>query len=252
MSSPVLLAIDLGTTGNRAILFDKDQNILAKAYQEFPQYFPQPGWVEHNPEEIWETTRSVIAQAIAESKLIPHKLFLLELPINEKPFSFGIKPRENQFTTLLCGNAVELPTGAQNESGRSRTFSSSADGAFSIRIFRERNCNGFWKNFLQNQNICVGTIDTWILWKLTGGKVHATEPGNASRTLLMNLARAEWDKDLLKFFGVPREMLPLIRPSDSYFGDIDPTLLVYQFLFVLFWEINKLLFCARMFCARNV
>ncbi|QQS59483.1 glycerol kinase GlpK [Candidatus Peregrinibacteria bacterium] len=223
MKNQLLLAIDLGTTGNRAILFDKDQNIVAKAYQEFPQYFPKPGWVEHDPEEIWESTCAVIAQVIAESKVDPSSII-----------SAGIT---NQRETIVIwdkttGKPVYNAIVWQCRRTADRCAKMKAEGAEpSIRqrtglsldpYFSGTKLQWLLEKFPYKPEYICGTIDTWILWKLTGGKVHATEPGNASRTLLMNLARSEWDKDLLKFFGVPREMLPLIRPSDSHFGDIDP------------------------------
>src|ERR1051326_430086 len=208
----LILAIDLGTTGNRAIVFDRETNVVAKSYREFKQLFPKPGWVEHDPVEIWESTRAVIAEAVAQVD-------------TRQIVAVGIT---NQRETIVSwdrktGQPLHNAIVWQDRRTAARCEELKRDGA--EREIHQRTglvCNPYFSAtkiewLLQNvpaaRRGVFGTIDSWILWKLTDGRVHATDVSNASRTMLFNLRERKWDERLLTIFGVPREMLPEVRAS---------------------------------------
>jgi glycerol kinase len=224
MQEPMLiLAIDLGTTGNRAIVFDHETRIVTQSYREFQQLFPQPGWVEHDPTEIWETTRAVIAEAVAQ---VDAKQIVAIGIANQRETIVSWEPRTGQ----PLHNAIVW----QDRRTAARCAELRRDGF--AKIIHERTglvCDPYFSAtkiewLLQNvpatrQGI-FGTIDSWIVSKLTGGRVHATDVSNASRTMLFNLRERRWDDELLKHFGVPRETLPEVRPTSGDFGALDPSL----------------------------
>lgn len=219
----LILAIDLGTTGNRAIVFDHETRVVAQSYREFRQLFPQPGWVEHDPAEIWKTTGDVIAEAIAQVDA-------------DQIVAVGIA---NQRETIVCwdpktGQPLHHAIVWQDRRTSARCAELRRDGF--AREIHERTglvCDPYFSAtkiewLLQNvpatRQGVFGTIDSWIVWKLTGGRVHATDVSNASRTMLFNLRERQWDDKLLKHFGVSRETLPDVRASSGEFGVLDPGL----------------------------
>jgi glycerol kinase len=219
----LILAIDLGTTGNRAIVFDHETRAVAKSYREFRQLFPQPGWVEHDPAEIWETTRAVIAEVLAQVDA-------------DQIAAVGVT---NQRETIVCwdprtGQPLHNAIVWQDRRTAARCAGMRRDG--SATTIHERTglvCDPYFSAtkiewLLQNvpttRRGIFGTVDSWIVWKLTGGRVHATDVSNASRTMLFNLRECRWDDELLKHFGVSREALPDVRPSSGEFGMVDPSL----------------------------
>jgi glycerol kinase len=205
----VILAIDQGTTGTTCLLVDEDLTIAGRGYAELPQHFPQPGWVEHDPDEIWESVLAAAEQAMVE-----------------EPDAIGITNQRE--TTLLWDRATGMPVAnaivwqdrrtadrcreLPRELIRERT-GLVPDAYFSATklewLLREHDRDG----------LAFGTVDSWLVWKLTGGCVHATDETNASRTLLASLDTLDWDDELLALFGVRRELLPEIRPSGSFFGE---------------------------------
>jgi glycerol kinase len=211
-----ILALDLGTTGNRAFLFDQAGNVVKQNYQELTQYYPQPGWVEHDAEEIWNATRSLIQsvgteQVKAIGLTVQRETCLLWDKTTGKPLHRAIVWQDRR-TAPFCNELRDLAL-AQEIYDRTGLV---IDAYFSATKLR----------WLLDQvddlsNVLAGTIDSWILWNLTGGKVHATDHSNASRTLLMNLKTCEWDENLLEIFGIPAQILPTIQPSLSYFGEFD-------------------------------
>lgn len=219
----LILAIDLGTTGNRAILFDPDTRVVAKAYREFRQIFPQPGWVEHDPAEIWTSTRAVIEEVVA--KVDPKQIVAVGVA-NQRETIVAWDPKTGQ----PLHNAIVW----QDRRTAARCEQLKRDGT--DREIRERTglvCDPYFSAtkiewLLQNvpatRHGVFGTIDSWILWNLTGGKVHATDVSNASRTMLFNLRARAWDDALLKTFGVKWEALPDVRASSDDFGSVDPKL----------------------------
>jgi glycerol kinase len=205
----VILAIDQGTTGTTCLLVDDELAIRGRGYAELPQRYPRPGWVEHDPEEIWQSVLAAADQAlVAEPDAIAitnqRETTLLWDRRTGKPAANAIVWQDRR-TAERC---AELP----RELLRERT-GLVPDPYFSATklewLLRGRDASG----------LAFGTVDSWLVWKLTGGRVHATDETNASRTLLCSLATLDWDDELLALFDVPRELLPEIRPSGSHFGE---------------------------------
>jgi glycerol kinase len=222
-TSKYILALDLGTTGNRAFIFDAGGKILGSGYKELTQYYPQPGWLEHNPEEIWNDTLWVMQTAIANSQITPSQIAAIGLTVQRetcllwdkttgKPLHNAIVWQDRR-TAPLC---YELQEKGYSQAVCDRT-GLVIDAYFSATKLKWLLDN---TDYSLNHTL-AGTIDTWILWKLTGGKVHATDHSNASRTMLMNLTTCEWDEWLLNLFKIPSEILPKIQPSLSHFGVTD-------------------------------
>jgi glycerol kinase len=233
MNEGYILAIDLGTTGNRAILFNREQEIAAKAYQEFPQYFPHPGWVEHDPLEIWYTTLNVIKAAVKEAKIKEDQIKAVSITNQrETTVIWDKKTGKPVYNAIVwqCRRTADYCEKLKNNQKITSMIRSKTgllpDAYFSgtkikwildqVKRVRQR---------AQKGELYFGTIDTWILWNLTGGKVHATDYSNASRTLLFNINTLKWDDELLKLFSIPRALLPEVKPSSGIFGKVDRKIL---------------------------
>jgi glycerol kinase len=217
-----VLALDQGTTSSRAIVFDRAGGIRALAQREFRQIFPHPGWVEHDPTEIWATQSAVVGEALAQAGIKARDVVAL-----------GITNQRE--TTLLWERATGRPVANAivwqdrrtapmcdelRAAGHGPTFAAKTglviDAYFSgtklawllehVPGARERAARG---------ELAFGTVDSWLLWQLTGGQLHATDPSNASRTLLFNILENRWDDELTGLLGVPREVLPSIVPSSG-------------------------------------
>ncbi|HEY9779004.1 MAG TPA: glycerol kinase GlpK [Leptolyngbyaceae cyanobacterium] len=227
-----VLALDLGTTGSRAVLFDAQGLIAGLAYKELTQYYPQPGWLEHNADEIWQSTQSLLQQVLQNTGIRASSVAAIGLSVQRetcllwdkttgKPLHNAIVWQDRR-TAPLCSRLKEL--GHEKEI-QSRTglvvdaYFSATKLAWLIEEV-QRSCSNV--NF---DNVLAGTVDTWVLWNLTGGQVHATDHTNASRTMLMNLADRDWDTTLLDLFGIPARMMPQIQPSLGIFGQTDRQLL---------------------------
>lgn len=226
MTKQYVMALDLGTTGNRAILFNKAGDIVGQAYKELTQYYPQPGWVEHDATEIWQQVQWAIKTAIGEANLDPSEIAAIGLTVQRetcllwdkttgKPLHKAIVWQDRR-TADMCAKLVDHKAEIYERSG----------------LFLDAYFSGTKLRWLLDKvqpenmdNVLAGTVDTWALWNLTDGKVHATDHSNASRTLLMNLATQQWDEKLLDIFGVPRSLLAEIKPSQGIFGYTDPSLL---------------------------
>ncbi len=217
-----LLALDQGTSSSRALVFGRDGRLLAVAQRELPQHFPQPGWVEHDAEQIWthqiECAREAVAKAGVKVSAIGitnqretvvlwdrktgqplHKALVWQdrrtAAFCEQLKAQGLEPRVRELTGLLLDpyfSATKLRWLLDNVAGA-----------------RERAARG---------ELAFGTIDSWLLWKLTDGKVHATDASNASRTLIYDIHRGDWSDELLAAFDIPRSLLPEVRPSSGVFG----------------------------------
>lgn len=223
-----VLAIDQGTTSSRAIIFDKSGSIVSTGQLEHEQIFPKPGWVEHNPEEIWNNTREVIGQALSKANLTRHDIAAIGITNQRetavvwnkntgKPVYNAIvwqDTRTQRIVDRLAGKegvdrykkTTGLPLATYFAGTKILWILENVDGA------RERAEAG---------DLLFGTTDTWVLWNLTGGVnggVHATDVTNASRTLLMDLQTLDWSDDMLTALDVPRAMLPEIRSSSEIFG----------------------------------
>lgn len=228
MPAKYILALDQGTTSSRAIVFDHSGNIVAVAQKEFLQHFPQPGWVEHDPEDIWSSQFSVMAEVLAKSAIKTEQLAAIGITNQRettivwdrttgKPLCNAIVWQDRR-TAAYCDT---LKTQGHENMIRQKT-GLVIDAYFSatklkwildrIKGAREGAANG---------QIAFGTVDSWLIWKLTGGKKHITDVSNASRTMLMNIHTGEWDEELLELFDIPKMILPEIRPSSEVFGVTD-------------------------------
>lgn len=223
MKIKCVMAIDCGTTGNRAILFNSKLKAVGQAYQEFKQYYPKPGWVEHDAEEIWKSVQSVIKKALHHAG---------EVEVS----SVGIT---NQRETIVvwdqntgnpacraivwqCRRSADI-CHAWKKNGLDKTIHQKT-GLFLDPYFSGTKIHWLLKNNqhirkgLKTKKLLIGTIDAWIVWKLTEGKSFITDPTNASRTLLYNLKTKQWDPELLKLVGISQDRLPTIQPTCSNFG----------------------------------
>ena len=222
-----ILALDQGTTSSRAILFDKDGAIVAVAQKEFEQIFPKPGWVEHDPGEIWVTQSAVAAEALARAQAQPSDVAAI-----------GIT---NQRETAIVwdrqtGRAIHNAIVWQDR--RTAEFCDELKARGHEAIVRDRTglvIDAYFSGskvawILDNVpgararadagQLAFGTVDSWLVWNLTGGRVHVTDVTNASRTMLFNIKTLAWDDDLLRILGVPRSVLPDVRPSSEVYGRV--------------------------------
>ena len=219
-----ILSIDQGTTGSRAVVYDKNGEKKASAYQEFPQYFPQPGWVEHGPEEIWQSVNRSIQAALAK---LP-KAEIRAIGITNQRETTVIwdrlsgKPVYNAIV-WQCRRTSSRCNSLRKIKGEAEFFRRKTglpiDAYFSATKIEWilNNVKGALAKAKKGR-LVFGTTDSWVLWKLTNGAVHATDYTNASRTMLFNIERLQWDEAIVKKFGIPMQMLPAVKPSSGVFG----------------------------------
>lgn len=225
MTNKFIMALDQGTTSSRAILFDEDGKIFHTSQQEFKQYFPQSGWVEHDPEQIWSSILSVIVGVLSEKNISATQVVGIGITNQRettvvwdkhtgKPVYNAIVWQSRQ-TADICD---ELREAGHSDMVRDKT-GLLIDAYFSgtkvkwildhVEGAREKAEAG---------DLLFGTIDTWIIWKLTNGEKHVTDYSNASRTLMYNIYDLKWDDELLEMLSVPKSMLPEVRPSSEVYG----------------------------------
>ncbi|MBL7071584.1 MAG: glycerol kinase GlpK [Candidatus Omnitrophica bacterium] len=219
-----ILAIDQGTTGSRAVLYDRSGKTVASAYQEFPQYFPRPGWVEHDPDEIWDSVKRTILKAL---KKLPKGSIAAIGITNQRETTviWDKKTGKPVYNAIVwqCRRTAGRCDRLKDKKGEAAFFRKRTglpiDAYFSATKIEWilKNVRGALSKAKKGR-LCFGTTDSWILWKLTGGKIHATDHTNASRTMLFNIDRFQWDESILKRFGIPEAMLPRVRRSSSVFG----------------------------------
>ncbi|GAV25372.1 glycerol kinase [Carboxydothermus islandicus] len=229
MTKKYVLALDQGTTSCRAILFDRDSNIVGVAQKEFTQHYPKPGWVEHDPEEIWSTQYGVIAELMARYNVNPEEIAAIGIT-NQRETTVVWdrntgKPVYNAIVwqcRRTAGICDELKAKGLEEKVRYKT-GLVIDAYFSgtkIKWILD-NVKGA-REKAERGELLFGTIDTWLVWKLTGGKVHVTDYSNASRTMIYNIRELKWDEELLAELGIPASMLPEVKPSSYIYGETDP------------------------------
>ena len=217
-----ILSIDQGTTGSRAVLYDKNGRKAASAYEEFPQYFPKPGWVEHDPEEIWRSVENSIQKAVRK---VPKDAIAAIGITNQRETTVVWdrntgKPIYNAIVWQCRRTAGRCDQLKKKEAALFRKKTGlPIDAYFSATKIEWilRNVPGAAAK-AKKGGLCFGTADTWVLWKLTGGRVYATDYTNASRTMLFNIEKLEWDDEILKKFGIPKNMLPEVKKSSGVFG----------------------------------
>jgi len=223
-----ILALDQGTTSSRAIIFDRQGSVVGTAQREFPQLYPQPGWVEHDPIAIWESQLSVAGQVLHNSGLISKDIL-------------GIGITNQRETTVLWNRETGEPihNAIVWQDRRTAAYCDQLRAEGLEDLFQQRTglmldpyFSGTkikWlldhvphaRDLAINGYLCAGTIDSWLLWKLTNGKRHCTDVSNACRTLLYNLNTHSWDEDLCTILSVPIEILPTIVPSSGYLDETD-------------------------------
>ena len=220
-----IMAIDEGTTSARAIIFDHAGNKVGMSQQEFPQYFPKPGWVEHDAMEIWDSVQAVISDVMIKTQIKPYKIAAIGITNQRettviwdkktgKPIYHAVVWQSKQTSAIAeqlikdgYKDMIHAKTGLVIDSYFAATkikwILDRVPGA------RERAAKG---------ELMFGTIDTWLLWNLSGRRVHATDVTNASRTMLFNIHKLEWDQDILDLLDIPRAILPTVKPSSAIFG----------------------------------
>ncbi len=225
MAAKFIIALDQGTTSSRAVLFDEQGQIKGIAQQEFRQIFPQSGWVEHDPEEIWKTQSGVLMKLIQDNKVQPSSIVAIGIT-NQRETAviwdrktgqavYNAIVWQDKRTASICEELkskgltdyVRNTTGLVIDSYFSATkikwILDSVDG---VRARAEKG------------ELAFGTIDSWLVWKLTGGKVHVTDYSNASRTMLYNIRELKWDEKMLRELSIPSSLLPEVKPSANLFG----------------------------------
>ena len=223
-----ILSLDQGTTSSRAVLFDENRNMTAIAQREFTQHFPKEGWVEHDPMEIWSSQYSVVTEAVAKSGIDPADIAAVGITNQRETAivwerSTG-KPVYNAIVWQCRRTAPlieKLKADGLSDMIREKT-GLVPDAYFSATKIRWilDNVEGA-RAKAENGELLFGTVDTWLIWKLTGGKTHAIDRTNASRTMLYNINSCEWDSDLLKLFDIPSSMLPEVKSSGDIYGVAD-------------------------------
>ena len=227
-----ILAFDQGTSSSRSIVFDANGHTVAAAQREFRQIFPQPGWVEHDPEEIWQTQLATAQEALAKAGITAAQVSAIGIT-NQRETTVVWNRRTGQpiHNAIVWQDRRGEPLCAQlREHGHAEQIRRSTglvvDSYFSATKIRWLldHVNGA-HIAAAHGDLAFGTIDSWLLWKLTGGRVHATDVSNASRTMLFDIRHNVWDHELLKLLHVPDSLLPAVHPSSHVFGESDPALL---------------------------
>jgi len=225
MSSHYILALDQGTTSSRSMVFDKQGNIISTAQKEFKQIFPQPGWVEHDADEIWSTQFGTMAEAVAMANITMKQIAGIGITNQRettvlwerstgKPVYHAIVWQDRR-TAAYCDElkAAGMASTIQQKTGLI------IDAYFSATKLKWilDNVDGVRKK-AENGELAFGTIDTWLTWKLTNGEIHVTDVSNASRTMLFNIHSLQWDEELLNVFNIPAAVLPEVKPSSKIYG----------------------------------
>ena len=220
-----VLALDQGTTSSRALLFDRSGQVQAAAQREFRQIFPQPGWVEHDPEEIWSSQRAVIDEVLAQAKIGPRAIAAIGITNQREttllwdrstgaPIANAIVWQDRR-TTPLCdrlrSDGLEPLVRAKTGLVLDPYFS-----ATKIRWLLDTVAGA--RARAEAGQLCFGTVDSWLAWKLSGGRLHVTDVSNAARTALLNIHTLRWDEELLQVFGVPAAILPDVCASSAVVG----------------------------------
>ena len=227
-----ILAADQGTTSSRAILFDRQGRMVAVAQKEFPQYYPQNGWVEHNANEIWGSQYDVLKEVMEKSGVDPKEIEAIGITNQrETAILWDAKTGEPVCPAIVwqcrrtAGICEELKRQSKTEMIREKT-GLVIDAYFSgtkVKWMLDHIQDGYGR--AKRGEILFGTVDSWLIYKLSGGKVHATDVTNASRTMLFNIHTLQWDDELLEMLGIPKEILPEVVMSSGYIATADTSLL---------------------------
>jgi glycerol kinase len=225
----LILAIDQGTTGTTAMLFDRAGRVRGRGYREITQHYPRPGWVSHDADEIWRESMAAVAEAKAAAGVDDRAIAAIGIT-NQRETTVVWDARNGEpiapAVVWQCRRTAGLCDELrQREGGRVAAEIQRRTGLVVDAYFSGTKIAWLLDNApgarqrAERGELRFGTIDSWLIWKLTGGEVHATDPSNASRTLLFNIHRLEWDGALLDALGVPASLLPRVRPSSGVFGE---------------------------------
>jgi len=226
-----VLALDQGTTSSRAILFDHDGAIRSIAQREFEQIFPQPGWVEHDPEEIWASQISVAVEALSRADVRPRDIQAIGITNQrETTIVWDRETGRPVYNAIVwqdrrtAGFCDQLKAAGHEVliQQRSGLLIDSYFSATKVRWILDHVVDA--RRLAEEGRLAFGTVDSWLIWKLTSGRLHITDASNASRTMLFNIHRCEWDEDLLRLLEIPRSMLPTVCASSEVYGEVTTTL----------------------------
>ncbi|WP_119069353.1 glycerol kinase GlpK [Aggregatilinea lenta] len=222
----LILALDQGTTSSRAILFDEAGQLLETAQQEFPQIFPRPGWVEHDPHDIWRTQRDVARAVLDRAKVSAADVAAIGITNQrETTLIWDRRTGEPVYNAIVwqCRRTAPMCDALRAEGFdaviRAKT------GLVTDAYFSGTKVAWLLDNVpgtrprAERGELAFGTVDTWLLWNLSGGALHVTDPTNASRTLLYNIYKGDWDDEILAHLNIPRSLLPEVRPSSAVYGE---------------------------------
>ncbi|OIR07049.1 glycerol kinase [mine drainage metagenome] len=221
-----ILSFDQGTTSSRAIVFDKKGAIISVAQKEFTQIFPQPGWVEHDANEIWSTQLGVAAEAITKAGLTVKHIAAIGITNQRETTVVWDKKTGQPIHNAIVWQDRRTASFCDElrQEGKDKIIQQKT-GLVIDAYFSATKVKWILDNVAgarakaNNGELCFGTIDTWLLWKLTNGKVHATDVSNASRTMLFNIHSLRWDDELLQIFNIPSSILPQVRSSSEVYGE---------------------------------
>jgi glycerol kinase len=224
---PYILALDQGTTSSRALLFDDRGTVRSLAQREFTQIFPQPGWVEHDPEEIAASQIAVALEALAKAQAKPGDVAAIGITNQRETTIVWDRATGKAIYNAIVWQDRRTAAFCQrlNSEGH-ETLIQQRTGLLIDAYFSASKISWILENVPPARQLAAagrlafGTVDSWLVWKLTGGRVHITDASNASRTMLFNLHAGHWDRDLLDLFRVPESMLPTVRPSSEVYGEV--------------------------------
>jgi glycerol kinase len=227
-----LLALDQGTSSSRSIVFDVRGQVVAKAQQELPQIYPQPGWVEHDPQAIWATQLATARDALAKAGISAHQVRAVGITNQRettvlwsratgKPLHNAIVWQDRR-TEPLCAQ-LRAQSLAQTIQAKTGLLIDAYFSSTKLKWLLDHVPGA--RQLAENGELAFGTVDSWLLWNLTGGAVHATDVSNASRTMLFNVHANQWDAELLRALDIPPNLMPQVLPSSALYGEVLPELL---------------------------
>ena len=226
-----LVAIDQGTTSSRAILFSLSGEPIYTSQKEFTQYFPKNGWVEHNPKEIWNTTKKVLTDVIAKSKKLKGKILTIGITNQrETTILWDKKTGKHVYNAIVWQDRRTAEFCKKYKTIKKEKIINKKTGLLIDPYFSATKIKWILENIpsakklAKNNQLLFGTVDAFLIWKLTKSKIHATDATNASRTMLFNINKNKWDKDILKSLKIPKNILPEVKDSSDDFGYTDSSI----------------------------
>ena len=223
-----IVAIDQGTTSTRVILFDVKGKVKFTSQFEFKQYFPKNGWVEHNPNEIWSTTRKVLTDVITKSKKLKGKILTIGITNQrETTILWDKKTGKHVYNAIVWQDRRTAEFCKKYKTKKKEKIINKKTGLLIDPYFSGTKIKWILENIpkakklAKNNQLLFGTVDTFLIWKLTKGKKHFTDATNACRTMLFNISNNKWDKDILKSLKIPNNILPEVKDCSDEFGYTD-------------------------------